>query len=129
MRSRETLLRLHRFRTEEKRRQASDIEAMIADFMKKYDDLDAAVAAEEARTGVTDPTHFNYSMAAKASRGRRDNLLRSISELKDQLNDAQEALAQEEAELRKVELLAEKEADSRNAAPQRLQPSGSAHAR
>ena len=42
MRSRETLLRLHRFRTEEKRRQVADIEGMIQDFMRKYDDLDAA---------------------------------------------------------------------------------------
>lgn len=116
MRSRETLLRLHRFRTEEKRRQAADIEAMIVDFMRKYDDLDAAVNMEEARTGVTDPNHYNYSMTAKASRGRRDNLLKSISELNDQLADAQAALADEENELRKVELLAEKEAEARNAA-------------
>src|SRR5688500_11582334 len=115
MRSRETLLRLHRFRTEEKRRQAADISAMIVDFMRKYDELDAAVGMEEARTGVTDPNHYNYSLAAKASRARRDNLLKSISELKDQLADAQAALAEEETELRKVELLAEKEAEARNA--------------
>lgn len=129
MRSRETLLRLHRFRTEEKRRQAADIEAMIADFMRKYDDLDAAVAMEEARTGVTDPAHYNYSMAAKASRGRRDNLLKSISELKDQLSDAQDALAAEEADLRKVELLAEKEADARNAVAHTLTHGSPVHAR
>jgi flagellar protein FliJ len=73
MRSRDTLLRLHRFRTEEKRRQVADIEAMVADFLRKYDDLDQTVKFEEGRTGVTDPTHFNYSTAAKAARGRRDH--------------------------------------------------------
>ena len=109
MRSRDSLLRLHRFRTEEKRRQAADIEAMIADFMRKYDDLDLNVKMEEQRTGVTDPVHFNYSTSAKAARGRRDNLLKSIADLKDQLADAQSALRDEEAELRKVELLVEKE--------------------
>ncbi len=111
MRSRETVLRLQRFRTEEKRRQAQDIEAMIADFMRKYDDLDSLVKAEESKNGVTDPAHFNYSMSAKSARQRRDNLLRSISELKDQYNDAQASFQEHEAELRKLELLAEKESN------------------
>ena len=109
MRSRETLLRLHRFRTEEKRRQVADIEFMIQDFTRKFDDLDAQVKFEESRTGVSDPSHFNYSLSAKSARARRDNLLRSIGELRDQLNDAQLALADEEQELRRAEMLAEKE--------------------
>ena len=124
MRSRDTLLRLHRFRTEEKRRQVVDIEAMVTDFLRKYDDLDQTVKFEEGRTGVTDPAHFNYSTAAKAARGRRDNLMKSIGDLKDQLSDAEGQLTEEEAELRKVELLAEKEGQSSPA----LQPAH-AHAR
>lgn len=110
MRSRETLLRLHRFRTEEKRRQVADIDFMIQDFMRKHDDLDAQVKFEETRSGVTDPQHFNYSLTAKSARARRDNLMRSIAELRDQLNEAQLALATEEQELRRVEMLAEKDA-------------------
>jgi flagellar FliJ protein len=113
MRSRDTLLRLHRFRHEERRRQVADIEVMIADFLKKQDDLDAHIRMEETRSGVTDPSHFNYSTAAKASRSRRDNLLRSIGELKDQLESAKSLLSEEESELRKIELLAEKENDTR----------------
>ncbi|MFO1121243.1 MAG: flagellar export protein FliJ [Hyphomicrobiales bacterium] len=109
MRPRDTMLRLHRFRTEEKRRQVADIESMINDFMRKYDDLDAAVKFEESRNGVSDPTHFNYSLQAKAARARRDNLMKSIAELKDQLTDAKAALAETEQELRRAELLAEKE--------------------
>ena len=123
MRSRETLLRLHRFRTEDKRRQVADIDGMIQDFMRKYDDLDAQVKFEENRSGVTDPNHFNYSMSAKAARGRRDNLMRSIAELKDQLSDAQAALAEEEQELRRAEMLVEKEGGSpAPVTPQSLAP-------
>lgn len=103
------MLRLHRFRTEEKRRQVADIEGMINDFMRKYDDLDAAVKFEESRNGVSDPTHFNYSLQAKAARARRDNLMKSIAELKDQLTDARAALDEAEQELRRAELLIEKE--------------------
>jgi len=124
MRSRETLLRLHRFRTEDKRRQVADIDGMIQDFIRKYDDLDSQVKFEESRNGVTDPNHFNYSLSAKAARGRRDNLMRSIAELKDQLNDAQAALAEEEQELRRAEMLVEKENGSQAApvATQTLPP-------
>ena len=109
MRPRDTMLRLHRFRTEEKRRQVADIEGMINDFMRKYDDLDAAVKFEESRNGVSDPTHFNYSLQAKAARARRDNLMKSIAELKDQLTDARAALDEAEQELRRAELRIEKE--------------------
>lgn len=109
MRSRETLLRLHRFRTGEKRRQVADINFMIQDFLRKHDDLDSQVKLEEGRTGVNDPAHFNYSLQAKSARVRRDNLMRSIAELRDQLADAEAALAAEEQELRRVEMLVEKE--------------------
>jgi flagellar protein FliJ len=116
MRSRDTLLRLHRFRTEDKRRQAADIESMIQDFLRKYDELDAQVKIEEGRNGVSDPSHFNYSLSAKAARGRRDNLMKSIAELKDQLTAAQALHAEEQSELRRVELLVEKEGGSAAAA-------------
>ena len=112
MRSRDTLLRLHRFRTQEKRRQTTDIESMIAEFMHKYDDLDIQVKIEESRNGVSDPAHFNYSLSAKAARARRDNVMKSIGELKDQLTEARTALGEEEQELRRVEMLMEKEAGS-----------------
>jgi flagellar protein FliJ len=109
MRSRESQIKSYRFRRDEKQRQVNDIDAMIADLMRKYDDLDQQVRTEEQRTGVTDPNHFNYSMSAKATRGRRDNLMRSVNELREQLAVAQNGLNEAAAELRKAELLAEKE--------------------
>ena len=124
MRSRETLLRLHRFRTEEKRRQVADIDFMIQDFTRKFEDLDAQVKFEESRNGVTDPAHFNYSLSAKAARGRRDNLMRSIAELNDQLAEAQTALEAEEQDLRRVEMLAEKEQGGGSPMPQAIAAQG-----
>jgi flagellar FliJ protein len=109
MRSRETLLRLHRFRTAEKRRQAADITFMIQDFTRKFEELDAQVSFEENRTGVSDPSHFSYSLTAKSARARRDNLMRSIAELRDQQAEAEAALAAEEQDLRRAEMMAEKE--------------------
>ncbi len=114
MRSKDTLLRLHRFHVEEKRRQVGDIEMMMADFRRKQDDLDQQIAYEEQKTGVSDPSNFNYSMTAKSIRNRRENLLATISDLQAQLDRAHEAVAEEESELRKVELLAEKDASHRS---------------
>jgi flagellar protein FliJ len=112
MRSRDNMLRLHRFKHEERRRQVAEIEVMIADLLKKQDELDAHIRVEESRNGIADPTHYNYSTAAKASRVRRDNLLLSIGELKDQLEAAKSALTDEEAELKKIELLAERDGEA-----------------
>ena len=109
MRSKDTMLRLQRFRHEEKRQQVADIELMIADFNRKLAELDQQIEMEEERTGVSDPAHYSYSLTAKSIRGRRDNLQKSIGELNAQLKDAEAQAAEAESELRKVELLVEKE--------------------
>jgi flagellar protein FliJ len=109
MRSRDSLLRLNRFKVEDCRRQVSDMDMMISDLMRKHDDLDNHVKFEEQRTGVSDPANVNYSMAAKSVRGRRDNILRTVAELRDQHEAMIERLKDAEADLRKVEMLVEKE--------------------
>jgi uncharacterized coiled-coil DUF342 family protein len=109
MRSRDSLLRLSKFRVDDWRRQVSDTDMMIQDLMRKHDDLDAHVKFEEQRTGVSDPNNVNYSMAAKSVRGRRDNILRTVAELRDQHETMKEKLREAEADLRKVEMLVEKD--------------------
>jgi flagellar protein FliJ len=109
MRSRESLLRLNRFRVEDCRRQVADMDLMIQDLMRKHDDLDAHIKFEEQRTGVTDPNSVNYSMAAKSVRGRRDNILKTVGDLKDQQSSMVEKLQEAEGDLRKIEMLVEKE--------------------
>jgi flagellar FliJ protein len=115
MRSRESLLRLNRFRVEDCRRQVSDMDMMIQDLMRKHDDLDAHVKFEEQRTGVSDPNSVSYSMAAKSVRVRRDNILKTVGELRDQHEAMIDRMKEAEADLRKVEMLVEKEAPSHKA--------------
>ena len=109
MRMRNSLLRLQRFRFEDRKRQLAAIEAMINDFQRKQEDLDQQIQLEEQRNGVTDPSHFNYSMTAKSLRARRDNLLRSAAELRDQREEVRARFEEDSAELKRLELLAEKE--------------------
>jgi len=109
MKSRETLIRLKKFRVEEKRRKVAQIEAMIAEFERMAGDLDREIAAEEERSGIHDPGHFAYPTYAKAAMTRRDNLRRSAQELRTQLDDAKATLGEAFEELKKVELLDERD--------------------
>lgn len=111
MRSKTTLMKLQRFRYEEHRRQAAEIESMIAEFRRKQVELDQQVQIEEQRTGVTDPNHFNYSLTAKSIRTRRDNLNKSIADLEQQREEARERLEESTQELHKAEALAGKSSE------------------
>jgi flagellar FliJ protein len=109
MKSRETLIRLKKFQVDEKRRKVAQIEAMIADFDRMAVDLEREITTEQERAGIHDPAHFAYPTYAKAAMVRRDNLKRSADELKGQLEDARNALAEAFEELKKIELLDERD--------------------
>ena len=109
MKSRETLIRLKRFQVDEKRRKVTQIESMIAEFERIATDLDREIKAEQDRSGIHDPAHFAYPTYAKAAMQRRENLKRSATDLKLQLDDAKATLAEAFEEMRKVELLDERD--------------------
>jgi flagellar protein FliJ len=108
MKSRESLIRLRRFQVDEKRRQVTQIETMMADFEQMAAELDRQILEEEERAGITDVAHFAYPTFAKAAMSRRDNLRQSAENLKQQLDDAQAELAEAYDELKKIELLQER---------------------
>jgi hypothetical protein len=70
---------------EEKKRLAAQIEVMIADFDRIANDLDREIQAETDRAGIHDPAHYAYPTYAKAAGARRDNLKRSVQDLKVEL--------------------------------------------
>jgi flagellar FliJ protein len=109
MKSRETLIRLKKFQVDEKRRKVAQIEAMIAEFDRIAAELDREITTEQERAGIHDPAHFAYPTYAKAAIGRRENLHRSAGELKAQLDDAKAMLGEAFEELKKVEMLDERD--------------------
>ena len=102
MKSRETLIRLKKFQVEERRRRVAQIEGMISEFERISGDLERDIKIEQDRSGIHDPGHFAYPTYAKAAIQRRDNL-------KAQLEDAKAALGEAFEEMRKVELLGERD--------------------
>jgi len=109
MKSRDTLIRLKKFQVDEKRRKVAQIEGMIAEFDRMAGDLDREIKTEQERAGIHDPAHFAYPTYAKAAMQRKDNLKRSADELKGQLDDAKASLGEAFEELKKVELLDERD--------------------
>jgi flagellar FliJ protein len=109
MKSRETLIRLKKFQVDERRRKVAQIEGMIAEFERMAGDLDREIKSEQDRAGIHDPGHFAYPTYAKAAMQRRENLQRSADDLKVQLESAANALAEAFEEMKKVELLDERD--------------------
>jgi flagellar export protein FliJ len=109
MKSRDGLIRLKRFHVEEKRRQVTQIETMIAEFERMAKELDDQIQAEQQRSGIHDTNHFAYPTFAKAAMQRRDNLVASAAELKQQLAGARADFDAAVEELDKIQALADRD--------------------
>ncbi|MBD8876905.1 flagellar export protein FliJ [Roseibium polysiphoniae] len=109
MKTRDSLIRLKRFQVDDKRRQLSQIETMIAEFNRMADELDDQIRSEQERVGITDVGHFAYPTFAKAAATRRDNLKNSALELDEQLERARDELNEAIEELKKFEQLEERD--------------------
>jgi flagellar export protein FliJ len=115
MKSRDSLVRLKRFQSEEKRRRVVQIEAMVAEFSRMSGELDREIAAEEQRSGIADPSHFAYPTYARSARARRDNLMQSAVELRQQLDEARAAYEEALEEVARAQSL---EGREKGAAPE-----------
>jgi flagellar FliJ protein len=109
MKSRETLIRLKKFQVDEKQRKVAQIETMIAEFERMAGDLEREIRVEQDRADIHDPAHFAYPTYAKAAIGRRENLKRSADELRGQLEGVKGGLDDALDELKKAELLDERD--------------------
>jgi len=114
MKARENLVRLKRFQVNEKHKQLTQLDMMIAEFERMATELELQIAAEEKKAGITDINHFAYPTFAKAARQRRDNLRDSQADLKHQREAAQALLDEAEAELAKAEELEMRERRARD---------------
>ncbi|MBO6919339.1 MAG: flagellar export protein FliJ [Rhizobiaceae bacterium] len=113
MKSRESQTRLKQFQVAEKTRQLNGIQIMMAEMEKMVAELEYQVASEEKKSGISDPSNYAYPTFAKAARLRAENLQGSIRELKVQLDAAELALEEAEAEFNKAAALEERDQSQR----------------
>ena len=111
MKSRKSLIQLLRFEVDERRQMVADIETMMGELQQMVIDLERQIEVEQEKAGVSDVNHFAYPTFAKAAIARRDNLKNSCTELETKLEEARDQLAEAFEELKKVELIEERDAE------------------
>lgn len=104
MKSLKSLIRLHRHRVDERRRQLKDLESMREQFLAAAASLNEALAAEGAVASAAPETAFTYGDYATSVRERRDKLFTSIEEVDGQIAAAREALSEAYQDLKKYEI-------------------------
>jgi len=82
MRAKQISIEAQLFAAEQERLRLSRIEMMIRELLRSVAGLEVEIAAEESRVRIYDPRHVAYSTYARAAWRRRDNLLRTIGELR-----------------------------------------------
>lgn len=110
MKSREALIRLHRFRVDEIRRRLQSLDTMRADLTKKMSDLETMMQEEQRRAAHSDLGRLAYPSFARSVVARRENIQRSIDEVEKQAAGVTEELQAAYRELKKYEIAADSEA-------------------
>jgi flagellar export protein FliJ len=110
MKSREALIRLHRFRVDEIRRRLQSLDTMRADLTKKMADLETMMQDEQRRAAHSDLGRLAYPSFARSVVARRENIQRSVDEVDKQAAGVTEELQGAYRELKKYEIAADSEA-------------------
>ena len=107
MKSRESLIRLHRFKVDEIRRRLKLLDDMRADLAKKMSDLEIMMQEEQRRAAHSDLGRLAYPSFARSVVLRRENIQCSIDEIEREANQVTEHLQTAYRELKKYEIAAE----------------------
>jgi len=117
MKTLQSLIRLHTWQLEEKRRTLAALEALRADFVDKTRQLETDLV-DEQRTASQSPEYaVTYGAYANAVILRRKNLSASIAETDEQIDAARAEVEEAYREMRKYEI-AEERLQKRAAAEQ-----------
>lgn len=109
MKSREALVRLHRFRVDEIRKRLKSLDDMRGDLTKKMSDLETMMQEEQRRAAHSDLGRLAYPSFARSVQARRENIQRTLSEVERQAAQVTEELQGAYRELKKHEIAADNE--------------------
>ncbi|MDA5193172.1 flagellar FliJ family protein [Govanella unica] len=105
-----TLIRLNRWRVDEKRRELRGLEDMRSDLVIRRTTIDVEMATEQS-VGDEPVVQFSYGAFVRAALLRRETLTRSIAEVEHAVEEKQSELADCVRELKKIEVAAERRAE------------------
>lgn len=107
MKSREVLVRLHKFKVDEVQRRMKSLNDMRSDLQKKMQDLEVMMQDEQRRASGSDLGRLAFPTFARSVQARRENIQRSIDEVERQMATVQDELESAYQELKKYEIEAD----------------------
>ena len=103
-----SLIRLHQYRVDEKRRNLGGMIAVVADLERQAESLEAQILSEqEIAKSAQDLAGVLYGNYAAHSILRREQFVAAIAEMEEKLAEAQEEMRQEYRDLKGYELTQE----------------------
>ncbi|RIK95533.1 MAG: flagellar export protein FliJ [Proteobacteria bacterium] len=103
MRSLASVIRLHRWKVDEKRREVADLEAMAEALRQRLQDLEQEIEREKEGADVL-VVGFAYAAYVRAALARRERFLRSITDAEAAVAGKRHELAEAFRELKKFEV-------------------------
>jgi chromosome segregation ATPase len=103
----ETLVKLHRWQLNEKRRRIAELETLAATTQARIDDLAAELAAEASVIEASPETRPSLPAYLDAARERRRKLVETLETIAAELAEAREAMTSAFQELKKYEIALE----------------------
>jgi chromosome segregation ATPase len=100
------LIRLHRWQLDEKRRALADLESLAARLTGEIAKLDGELARESALAAEQPEPMVGFAAYLEATRGRRQRLTASLSQVQAQIAAATEDIRSAFQDLKKYELAA-----------------------
>ncbi len=114
MKARKTLIRLHKWQADEKRKQLHELLALRDDLLCKAAALDASVLHEQtvvntSRGGEAD-TGFAYATFAKHAIRQRENIQKSVASIENRISEAEILVTEAYKALKRHEVAAASQA-------------------
>lgn len=107
MKSRDTLIKLHRFRADEAKAKLAGLESIRAELERKNTELDTHLSEETRRATENEIGRYAYPTFARSIRERKAKIAASIAEIERSIAEARIQLHEAFQELKKFELAEE----------------------
>lgn len=103
-----SLIRLHRFHLEEKRRTLGGLEGLMADLVRRLAQLEDEVLREQRQAASSSIGNFIYGAYARNVIQRRETLKKSMTALQLEIDTARQAVAAAFQEVKRYEIAKER---------------------
>lgn len=104
----DSLIRLHRWKLEEKRRVLADLEALMDDLLTRASDLEVEILNEQKAAADSEEAGFAYAAYAAQAIHRREILAQSAAELEEKIGTARDDVKEAFQEAKKYEIAQER---------------------